>query len=109
MGGRPAQVSALRKTAGRCRRGRGHQPRKVCSDAFARRKDRTILRPVWMVMDMPEQKPVCPKCGSTCIVEITNAKRCNQCGHQFDLEKDPIGRRARSEKVGYPQRGSVKP
>lgn len=49
-------------------------------------------------------KPVCPKCGSSLTVEFSNVRRCQQCGHQFDLERDPVGRRARaerSEKTGW--------
>jgi tRNA(Ile2) C34 agmatinyltransferase TiaS len=48
---------------------------------------------------MPEEtKPVCPRCGSTLVVEFANMKRCNQCGHQFDLERFPIVARARAER-----------
>lgn len=46
------------------------------------------------------EKTTCPKCGATCVAEITNAKKCNQCGAIFSLERDPIGRRARAEKRG---------
>jgi hypothetical protein len=54
-----------------------------------------------------ETKSVCPKCGSTLIVPLANEKRCNQCGHSFDLVRDPIARaahaarEARSPKTGY--------
>jgi transposase-like protein len=52
---------------------------------------------------MSEEKVVCPKCGSSCVIEISNVKKCNQCGAQFGLERDPIGTRARSApKVGWP-------
>jgi DNA-directed RNA polymerase subunit RPC12/RpoP len=50
-----------------------------------------------------EIKAVCPECGSPLISEISNFKKCLQCGHQFDLVKDPVGQRARSApKVGWP-------
>jgi hypothetical protein len=51
---------------------------------------------------MPEEKLICPECGSTLITEISNFKKCLQCGHQFDLERDPVGKRARAEKIGWP-------
>jgi hypothetical protein len=56
---------------------------------------------------MPEEKPVCPKCGSGLIVPLANEKHCNQCGHSFDLVRDPIAQRAArareacSAKTGY--------
>jgi hypothetical protein len=57
---------------------------------------------------MPEEKPVCPKCESSeLIVLLANEKHCNQCGHSFDLVKDPIAQRtaqtreARSAKTGW--------
>jgi len=49
-----------------------------------------------------EEKPVCPSCGSSLIQPITNALRCGACGHQFGLERNPIGARARAPKVGWP-------
>jgi tRNA(Ile2) C34 agmatinyltransferase TiaS len=49
---------------------------------------------------MPEEKPVCPECKSELVSEISNFKKCLQCGHQFDLNRDPIGTRARGEKRG---------
>ena len=54
-----------------------------------------------------EEKLKCPRCGSELIVLLANEKHCNQCGHSFDLVKDPIARAAqaardsRSEKTGY--------
>jgi transposase-like protein len=44
---------------------------------------------------MPEQKTVCPQCGSELVHEISNMKRCVACGHQFNLVKNPIAERAR--------------
>jgi tRNA(Ile2) C34 agmatinyltransferase TiaS len=54
---------------------------------------------------MEETKPVCPRCGSTCVVEMSNAKTCNQCGNRWDQVKDPISeraRKARADAVGWP-------
>jgi tRNA(Ile2) C34 agmatinyltransferase TiaS len=54
-----------------------------------------------------ETKPICPKCGSELIGEISNFKKCLQCGHQFALVKDPISARAhkaRADAVGWPKR-----
>jgi tRNA(Ile2) C34 agmatinyltransferase TiaS len=45
-----------------------------------------------------ETKPVCPKCGSNLIQSITNASRCGQCGHQFDLDRNPISTQAHASK-----------
>ena len=56
---------------------------------------------------MPEEKPKCPRCQSELIVALANEKHCNQCGHSFDLVKDPISaraqaaREARSAKTGW--------
>ena len=47
---------------------------------------------------MAEEK-VCPKCGSHLIQPITNAKKCGQCGHQFDLDKFPISTKANERKT----------
>jgi len=41
------------------------------------------------------EKPVCPHCGSNLIVEIANARHCNQCGHTFDQVRHPIVEQAR--------------
>jgi hypothetical protein len=49
---------------------------------------------------MEETKIICPECHSELITEISNFKKCNACGHQFALDKDPVGRRARAEKRG---------
>jgi uncharacterized Zn ribbon protein len=53
------------------------------------------------------QKPSCPKCGSELTVQIANQQHCNSCSHEFAIERDPVGRRARGEvdKIGYPKRG----
>ena len=44
------------------------------------------------------EKPKCPNCGSELVVEITNALRCQQCGHQFDQVRHPIAEAARKRK-----------
>lgn len=44
---------------------------------------------------MPDEKPVCPRCGSELTVSVANQRHCNSCGHEFDLERDPVGKRAR--------------
>ena len=60
---------------------------------------------------MTAEKPVCPKCGSGLIALLGNQKHCNQCGHSFDLVRDPIAQRAarareaRSEKTGWHKHG----
>ena len=53
---------------------------------------------------MNEQtKPVCPKCNSTCVVEISNMRHCNQCSANFDLVKDPIAQRAHTREKRWPR------
>jgi hypothetical protein len=60
---------------------------------------------------MPEEKPVCPKCGSDLLVRLGNQTHCNSCGKSHGLIKDPIGeaarraRAARSEKTGWHKHG----
>ena len=55
---------------------------------------------------MPEEAAVkCPECSSALITEVSNMKRCQQCGHQFGLVKDPIAQRAqaaRADARGWP-------
>jgi len=53
---------------------------------------------------MREEKQTCPKCGSELVIPIANQLHCNSCGNDFAVEKDPIGRRAQTEKRGYPVR-----
>jgi hypothetical protein len=47
-----------------------------------------------------ETKVACPRRNSTCVAEITNAKKCNQCGFQFDLDRFPITSAAYRRKEG---------
>jgi hypothetical protein len=51
-------------------------------------------------------KPKCPSCGSECVIAISNQQHCNSCAADFNVEKDPVGNRARgeAEKRGYPKR-----
>jgi hypothetical protein len=49
---------------------------------------------------MEEQTKPCPRCGSTLIVQIGNARHCNACSLDFDLQKNPIAARAQTEKRG---------
>jgi hypothetical protein len=54
-----------------------------------------------------ETKPTCPKCGSELIQPISNASRCGACGHQFNLDRNPIATRAqtaRADARGWPKR-----
>jgi len=48
------------------------------------------------------ETPTCPRCGSSSTTGISNARHCNQCGLDYGLERDPIGKRARAEKRGWP-------
>ncbi len=49
-----------------------------------------------------ETKVTCPECGSSLIAEIANTKRCQQCGHQFDLDRNPIATRAQNTEKRWP-------
>jgi transposase-like protein len=54
---------------------------------------------------MSEEK--CPVCGSTCIIEVSNARHCNQCGKDFAVDRNPIVTRAlkaKTDAVGYKPR-----
>jgi hypothetical protein len=49
---------------------------------------------------MPEEtKAVCPDCGSELVVEISNMKKCNQCGAQWGLDRNPIVAQAAARKA----------
>jgi DNA-directed RNA polymerase subunit M/transcription elongation factor TFIIS len=47
---------------------------------------------------MVESKVKCPTCGSNLVTEISNARHCQQCGADFDLDRFPITSAARRRK-----------
>jgi ribosomal protein L37AE/L43A len=49
---------------------------------------------------MSEDKPVCPRCGSNLVTEISNASHCQQCGADFGLDRFPIVTAARKRWIG---------
>jgi|HubBroStandDraft_6_1064221.scaffolds.fasta_scaffold85783_2 hypothetical protein len=49
---------------------------------------------------MSEEKSICPKCGSALIVRLANVDHCNQCAHDFNLDRNPIATHAQTEKRG---------
>jgi hypothetical protein len=52
---------------------------------------------------MNEETPMkCPECHSSLITEICNMKKCLQCGHQFDLDRNPIATRAHNTEKRWP-------
>jgi len=55
-----------------------------------------------------EEMPTCPRCGSSSTTAVSNARHCNQCGLDYGLERDPIGKRARAPKVGWPANAAQK-
>ena len=45
-----------------------------------------------------QKKEQCPRCHSDLTIEITNARRCQQCGEIFALVKDPISAAAQERR-----------
>lgn len=38
---------------------------------------------------MPEEM-ICPKCGSSLVVQLGTQKHCNSCGADFDIRRNPV-------------------
>jgi len=47
---------------------------------------------------MSEDKPVCARCGSSCVISVSNQLHCNQCQFDWGLDRFPIVTAARKRK-----------
>jgi len=48
---------------------------------------------------MTEDKPICPKCGSSeLVITLANQKHCNACSEEFQIDRHPIASAAHANK-----------
>jgi len=57
-----------------------------------------------MALPPEEPKPPCPRCASPLTVKIANARHCNACGCDFDVERNTTARVVRGPWSGWPVR-----